>query len=184
MRRHKFKAIADDDTLPVMVPRNDKASVPIPRERVRTLCKHLIINRALRAEALSRDGPAFASDQRSFFNFQRSFDRIDEKGELAHAVRVFVGGALDLAGCQFHADAGQNFPGLLQVEIADFRHNHLLTPPVGRLDRRASQAPFVGRAFIGSGAVQLAELAPPAILGLTSSPRPSVGFRKRVAPWE
>jgi hypothetical protein len=33
--------------------------------------------------------------------------------------------------------------------------------------RRTSQAPFVGRAFIGSAAVQLAEFAPP-ILGLTS----------------
>src|SRR5436309_15957535 len=46
--------------------------------------------------------------------------------------------------------------------------------------RRTSQAPFVGRAFIGSAAVQLAEFAPAAILGLTSSPRPSVGFRNRV----
>src|SRR5207248_11752373 len=43
MRRHKFKAVADDDTLPVMVPRNDKAAVPIPRERVRRLRKHLIV---------------------------------------------------------------------------------------------------------------------------------------------
>ena len=43
MRRHKFKAVVDDDTLPVMVPRNEKAAVPIPRERVRRLCKHLIV---------------------------------------------------------------------------------------------------------------------------------------------
>jgi hypothetical protein len=49
VRRHKFKAVADDDTLPVMVPRNDRAAVPISRERVRRLCKHLIVTlRALR----------------------------------------------------------------------------------------------------------------------------------------
>jgi hypothetical protein len=35
MRRHNFKAAADDDSLPVMVPRNDKAAVPISLERVR-----------------------------------------------------------------------------------------------------------------------------------------------------
>jgi hypothetical protein len=43
VRRHKFQAVADDDTLPVMVPRNDKAALPISRERVRRLCKHLIV---------------------------------------------------------------------------------------------------------------------------------------------
>jgi hypothetical protein len=43
MRRHKFKVVADDDTLSVMVPRNDKVAVPISRERVRRLCKHLIV---------------------------------------------------------------------------------------------------------------------------------------------
>ena len=43
MRRYKFKAVADDATLPVMVPRNDKAAVPISRERVRRLCKHLVV---------------------------------------------------------------------------------------------------------------------------------------------
>ena len=48
MRRHSFKALADD-SLPVMVPRNDKAAVPISRERVRRLRKHLIVTlRALR----------------------------------------------------------------------------------------------------------------------------------------
>ena len=39
MRRHNFKAAADDDSLPVMVPRNDKAAVPISLERVRRLRK-------------------------------------------------------------------------------------------------------------------------------------------------
>ena len=34
---------ADDDSLPVMVPRNDKTAVPISRERVRRLRKHLIV---------------------------------------------------------------------------------------------------------------------------------------------
>ena len=49
MRRHNFKAAADDDSLPVMVPRNDKAAVPISPERVRRLRKHLVITlRALR----------------------------------------------------------------------------------------------------------------------------------------
>ena len=35
MRRHNLKAAADDDSLPVMVPRNDKAAVPILLECVR-----------------------------------------------------------------------------------------------------------------------------------------------------
>ncbi len=47
MRRQNFKAAADDDSLPVMVPRNDKAAVPISPERVRRLRKHLVV--ALRA---------------------------------------------------------------------------------------------------------------------------------------
>jgi hypothetical protein len=42
MRRHSFKALAGD-SLPVMVPRNDKAAVPISRERVRRLRKHLMV---------------------------------------------------------------------------------------------------------------------------------------------
>jgi hypothetical protein len=49
MRRHNIKAAADDDSLPVMVPRNDKAAVPISPERVRRLRKHLVVTlRALR----------------------------------------------------------------------------------------------------------------------------------------
>ena len=49
MRRHNFRAAADDDSLPVMVPRNDKAAVPISPERVRRLRKHLVVVlRALR----------------------------------------------------------------------------------------------------------------------------------------
>ena len=49
MRRHNFKAAADDDSLPVMVPRNDKAAVPISLERVRRLRKHLLVTlRSLR----------------------------------------------------------------------------------------------------------------------------------------
>ena len=47
MRRQNFKAAADHDSLPVMVPRNDKAAGPISPERVRRLRKHLIV--ALRA---------------------------------------------------------------------------------------------------------------------------------------
>ena len=48
MRRYGFKALAED-SLPVMVPRNDKGVVPISRERVRHLRKHLIVTlRALR----------------------------------------------------------------------------------------------------------------------------------------
>jgi hypothetical protein len=42
MRRLNFNADAEDDSLPVMVPRNDKAVVPISRERVRRLRKHLV----------------------------------------------------------------------------------------------------------------------------------------------
>jgi hypothetical protein len=49
MRRHNFKAAADDDSLPVMVPRNDRAAVPISPGRVRRLRKHLVVVlRALR----------------------------------------------------------------------------------------------------------------------------------------
>ena len=49
MRRHTFKASADDDSLPVIIPRNDKAVVPISPERVRRLRKHLLLTlRALR----------------------------------------------------------------------------------------------------------------------------------------
>src|SRR5947209_730587 len=47
MRRQNFKAATDDDSLPVMVPRNDKAAIPISPERVRRLRKHLVV--ALRA---------------------------------------------------------------------------------------------------------------------------------------
>jgi hypothetical protein len=61
MRRHKFKAVVDDDTLPVMVPRNEKAAVPIPRARVRRLCKHLIVTlrelRMMRGPELSVSPP-------------------------------------------------------------------------------------------------------------------------------
>jgi hypothetical protein len=42
MRRRNFKT-ADDDSLPVMVPRNDKAAVPISSERIRRLRKHLVV---------------------------------------------------------------------------------------------------------------------------------------------
>ena len=37
MRRQNFNADADHDSLPVMVPRNDKAAVPTSPERVRPL---------------------------------------------------------------------------------------------------------------------------------------------------
>jgi hypothetical protein len=47
MRRQNFDADADDESLPVIVPRNDKAAVPISPERVRRLRKHLVV--ALRA---------------------------------------------------------------------------------------------------------------------------------------
>src|SRR5436305_9788867 len=42
MRRCNFKT-AEDDSLPVMVPRNDKATVPISPERVKRLRKHLVV---------------------------------------------------------------------------------------------------------------------------------------------
>ena len=49
MRRHNFRAAADDDSLPVMVPSNDKAAVPISLGRVRRLRKHLVVTlRSLR----------------------------------------------------------------------------------------------------------------------------------------
>jgi hypothetical protein len=42
MRRQTFRPTADDDSVPVMVPRNDKALVPTSPERVRQLRKHLV----------------------------------------------------------------------------------------------------------------------------------------------
>src|ERR1700755_2569592 len=47
MPRLKFNPNAEDDSLPVIVPRNEKAAVPISHERVRRLRKHLV--QALRA---------------------------------------------------------------------------------------------------------------------------------------
>jgi hypothetical protein len=43
MRRHTLDAIANDDSVPVMVPRNVKTLVPIPPERVRRLRRHLLV---------------------------------------------------------------------------------------------------------------------------------------------
>jgi hypothetical protein len=49
MRQWNVRIAADDDSLPVMVPRNDKATVPISAERVMRLRKHLVVTlRALR----------------------------------------------------------------------------------------------------------------------------------------
>ena len=42
MRRRSFDTIADDDTMPVIVPRNVKALVPVTPERVRRLRRHLL----------------------------------------------------------------------------------------------------------------------------------------------
>src|SRR5215467_524943 len=58
MRRHSFKALAGD-SLPVMVPRNDKAAVPVSRERVRRLRKHLMVT--LRRLRLMKDSQRFVS---------------------------------------------------------------------------------------------------------------------------
>ena len=63
MRPHNFKAVADDDSLPVMVPRNDRAAVPISRERARHLRKHLIIT--LRALRMMKDSERSVSPLRS-----------------------------------------------------------------------------------------------------------------------
>jgi hypothetical protein len=50
MRRRKLDTDDDDESLPVMVPRNDKETVPISPDRVRRLRKHLILTlRAMRA---------------------------------------------------------------------------------------------------------------------------------------
>jgi len=49
MRRWNILTAPDDDSLPVMVLRNDKPTVPISAERVRRLRKHLVVTlRALR----------------------------------------------------------------------------------------------------------------------------------------
>ena len=54
MRRQNFKAAADDDSLPVMVPKNDKAAVPISPERGETA-----------AQALGRSLARIAYDEES-----------------------------------------------------------------------------------------------------------------------
>ena len=61
MRRHSFKALAGD-SLPVMVPRNDKAAVPVSRERVRRLRKHLMVT--LRRLRLMKDSQRSVSPLR------------------------------------------------------------------------------------------------------------------------
>ena len=53
MRRLNFNADAEDDSMPVMVPRNDKAAVPTSPERVRRLRKHLVV--ALRASRRTKN---------------------------------------------------------------------------------------------------------------------------------
>ena len=58
MGRQKFKVIADDGSLPVIVPRNDKAAMPISSERVGRLRKHLVV--ALRALQMMRNPPCSA----------------------------------------------------------------------------------------------------------------------------
>ena len=42
MRRQNFNGAAEDDSLPVMVPRNDRATVSVSPERVRRLHEHLV----------------------------------------------------------------------------------------------------------------------------------------------
>ena len=53
MGRHTLDAIADDDSVPVMVPRNVKTLVPTPPERVRRLRRHLLV--VLRASPARSD---------------------------------------------------------------------------------------------------------------------------------
>jgi hypothetical protein len=53
MRRHTLDPVADDDSVPVIVPRNVKTLVPIPPERVRRLRRHLLM--VLRATPASWD---------------------------------------------------------------------------------------------------------------------------------
>ena len=53
MRRLKLNADAEDDSLPMMVPRNDKAVVPTSNKRIRRLHKHLVL--ALRALRTMKD---------------------------------------------------------------------------------------------------------------------------------
>src|SRR5262252_5868300 len=61
MRRHGFKVLAED-SLPVMVPRNDNAAVPISRERVRRLRNHLVVT--LRAVRVMKDSELCVSPLR------------------------------------------------------------------------------------------------------------------------
>ena len=66
MRRQDTRTASDDDSLPVLVPRNDKALVPISPERIRRLRKHLVATlrashataRSVRSASSSRLEPA------------------------------------------------------------------------------------------------------------------------------
>src|ERR1700734_869884 len=59
MRRHNSDAIVDDDSIPVMVPRNVKALVPTSPERIRKLRRHLLtVLRAMRTTTTTTTSPA------------------------------------------------------------------------------------------------------------------------------
>jgi hypothetical protein len=59
MRRQKVDVVECDDSLPVMVPRNDKALAPTTPERARRLRKHLV--EALRAMRVMKERERSAS---------------------------------------------------------------------------------------------------------------------------
>jgi hypothetical protein len=58
------------------------------------------------------------SHQSPLLNLELAFNRIDEERQLPPALRVLVGGALHLALIQRNAHAGENLPGLLQIDVA------------------------------------------------------------------
>jgi hypothetical protein len=69
--RHNLKIAADDDSLPVIVPRNDKAAIPISAERVRRLRKHLVVT--LRAGSITnRDQTNPSAPGRRWMSFWRT----------------------------------------------------------------------------------------------------------------
>lgn len=67
MQRHTLNAIADDDSMPVMVPRSVKALVPTPPERVRRLRRHLLaVLRASTSTGGALEGPVVSPEPDGF----------------------------------------------------------------------------------------------------------------------
>src|ERR1700676_55723 len=60
--------------------------------------------------------------QSALFDFQLSFDRIDEERKFAPTPRVLIGGTLHLPRVQRHTHFREDLTGLLKVDITGVLH--------------------------------------------------------------